>query len=50
MSAPLVSAERSAKVADIVALMLKKNISSVPVLDKGKLAGIVTRSSLVNAL
>jgi CBS domain-containing protein len=30
--------------------MLKKNISSVPVMDKGKLAGIVTRSSLVNAL
>jgi CBS domain-containing protein len=30
--------------------MLKKNISSLPVLDKGKLFGVVTRRSLVNAL
>jgi CBS domain-containing protein len=30
--------------------MLKKNISSVPVMDNGKLAGIITRQSLVNAL
>jgi predicted transcriptional regulator len=50
MSAPLISVERTAKVADAVALMLKKNISSVPVMDKGKLAGVVTRRSLVNAL
>jgi len=44
MSSPLLSVERTAKVSDVVALMLKKNISSVPVMDKGKLAGIVTRS------
>nr|WP_321350847.1 CBS domain-containing protein [uncultured Methanoregula sp.] len=50
MSAPLLSVERSAKAADIVALMLKKNISSLPVMDKGKLFGLVTRRSLVNAL
>jgi CBS domain-containing protein len=50
MSSPLVSIERTATVSDVVTLMLKKNISSVPVMDKGKLAGIVTRSSLVNAL
>jgi len=50
MSSPLLSVERTAKVSDVVALMLKKNISSVPVMDKGKLAGIVTRSSLVKAL
>jgi predicted transcriptional regulator len=50
MSAPLLSVERTARVSDVVALMLKKNISSVPVMDKGKLAGIVTRASLVNAL
>ena len=50
MSAPLLSVERTAKVSDVVDLMLKKNISSVPVMDRGKLAGIVTRSSLVNAL
>jgi predicted transcriptional regulator len=50
MSSPLVSVERTATVSDVVALMLKKNISSVPIMDKGRLAGIVTRSSLVNAL
>jgi predicted transcriptional regulator len=50
MSAPLISVEKTAKVADVVATMLKKNISSVPVMEKGKLAGIVTRRSLVNAL
>jgi predicted transcriptional regulator len=50
MSAPLLSVERTAKISDVIDLMLKKNISSVPVMDKGKLAGIVTRSSLVNAL
>jgi CBS domain-containing protein len=50
MSMPLLSVERTATIADVVKMMLKKNISSVPVTDKGKLAGIVTRSSLVNAL
>jgi predicted transcriptional regulator len=50
MSAPLISAERTAKVADVVATMLKKNISAVAVLETGKLAGFVTRRSLVNAL
>lgn len=50
MSAPLVSVERTAHAADVVALMLKKNISSLPVMDKGKLFGLVTRRSLVNAL
>jgi predicted transcriptional regulator len=50
MSAPLISVERTAKVQDVVALMLKKNISALPVLEKGKLAGVVTRRSLVNAL
>jgi predicted transcriptional regulator len=50
MSAPLVSVDRTAKVPDVVAVMQKKNISSVPVMDKGKLAGIVTWRSLVGAL
>jgi len=50
MSSPLLSVDRTASVADVVKVMLKKNISSMPVMDKGKLAGIVTRSSLVNAL
>ncbi|WP_321506102.1 CBS domain-containing protein [uncultured Methanoregula sp.] len=50
MSSPLISVERTTKTADVVALMLKKNISSLPVMDKGKLFGVVTRRSLVNAL
>ncbi|MFA5267259.1 MAG: CBS domain-containing protein [Methanoregula sp.] len=50
MSSPLVSIDRKAKVSDVVTMMLKKNISSLPVMDNGKLAGMVTRSSLVNAL
>ena len=50
MSAPLISVEKTATAADVIQTMLKKNISSVPVMEKGKLAGIVTRHSLVNAL
>jgi len=50
MSSPLISIERTATAADVAALMLKKNISSLPVMDNGKLFGVVTRRSLVNAL
>jgi CBS domain-containing protein len=50
MSAPLVSVDRSASIAAIVDLMLKKNISSVPVIENGRVIGIVSRDSLVNAL
>jgi len=50
MTAPLISVDPSASVSAVIDLMLKKNISSVPVVDKGRLAGIVTRRSLVNAL
>jgi CBS domain-containing protein len=50
MSAPLISIEKSAAASDVVATMLKKGISAVPVMDNGKLAGMVTRHSLVNAL
>jgi len=34
----------------VIELMAKKNISTVPLTDKGKLAGLVTRRSLVQAL
>jgi len=50
MTAPLISVDPSASVSAVIDLMLKKNISSVPVMDKGRLAGIITRRSLVNAL
>lgn len=50
MTSPLVSVDTTASVPAVIELMLKKNISSVPVMDKGRLSGIVTRRSLVNAL
>jgi predicted transcriptional regulator len=50
MSSPLISVDRKADISATIDLMLKKNISSVPVMDNGKLSGIITRQSLVNAL
>ncbi len=50
MTSPIITIDRSAKIPDVVSLMLKKNISSLPVVDKAHLAGIITRQSLVNAL
>jgi predicted transcriptional regulator len=50
MSSPIISTDRMAKVSDIIDMMLKKNISSIPVAEKGRLIGMVTRRSLVNAL
>jgi CBS domain-containing protein len=50
MTAPLISVDPTASVSAVIELMLKKNISSVPVMDKGRLTGIITRRSLVNAL
>jgi predicted transcriptional regulator len=50
MTSPVISIGRTAKVSDIIDIMLKKNISSVPVAEKGRLIGMVTRRSLVNAL
>jgi CBS domain-containing protein len=50
MTSPLFTIDRKTKMSDIVSMMLKKNISSIPVVDKGKLVGIITRRSLVNAL
>jgi predicted transcriptional regulator len=50
MSSPVISVDRSAKVSEIFDIMLKKNISSVPVAEKGKIVGMVTKRSLVNAL
>ena len=50
MSAPLIMVERTAPVSGVIDMMVKKNISSIPVMDKGRLSGIITRSSLVNAM
>ncbi len=50
MSAPLLTVERTAAVTGVIDTMIKKNISSIAVIDGGKLFGIITRRSLVNAL
>jgi CBS domain-containing protein len=50
MSTPLISVERTATSSDVIKTMLKKGFSAIPVMDQGKLVGIVTRHSLVNAL
>jgi len=50
MSAPLLFVERNAAVSGVIDTMVKKNISSIAVMDKSKLFGIITRRSLVNAM
>jgi CBS domain-containing protein len=50
MTGSVYSVDRGTDVGEIIDLMLKKNISSVPVTDQGKLCGMVTRGSLINAL
>ena len=50
MSTPVVTIDRSRPVAEAIDAMQKKNISAIPVTDKGKLVGIISRRSLVNAI
>ena len=50
MSSPIVSVPLTAPVLEVVNIMTKKNISTLPVSDNGKIVGIVTRKALVNAL
>jgi CBS domain-containing protein len=50
MTSPVLSVDRGTDIGEIIDLMLKKNISSMPVTDQGRLCGIVTRYSLLNSL
>jgi predicted transcriptional regulator len=50
MTSPFISVDLTAQVSEVIELMLKKNFSSVPVMENGKPVGIITRRSLVNAL
>ena len=50
MSTPLITVDADTDVSDVIDLMLKKNISSVPIVESGGIAGIVTRNSLIQAL
>ncbi|NLA39378.1 MAG: CBS domain-containing protein [Methanomicrobiales archaeon] len=50
MSTPLITVDAGTDVSDVIDLMLKKSISSIPITENGKIAGIVTRNSLIQAL
>jgi len=50
MTTPILTIDRNSRIAEVISMMLKKNISSIPVMDKGNLVGIITRRSLVQAL
>ncbi len=50
MTTPLISVDANTDVSDVIDLMLKKNISSVPITQGDRIAGLVTRNSLVQAL
>ncbi len=50
MSTDVVSASPTVDVVDLVAVMLEHGVRSIPVVDTGRLVGIVTRRDLVRAL
>ena len=50
MSTPVITIDRNRQVGEAVDIMQKKNIGAVPVTEKGKLVGLVTRRSLVKGL
>jgi len=50
MSTPLISVDANTDISKVIDLMLKKNISSVPITQGDRIAGLVTRNSLVQAL
>lgn len=50
MTPDVFSAAPSASLAEIVGLMIENNIKNVPIIQAGKLVGIVTRTDLLRAL
>ncbi|HLG20500.1 MAG TPA: pyridoxal-phosphate dependent enzyme [Bdellovibrionota bacterium] len=46
----VISAERGANVREVVAMMKKSSISQLPVLDRGKLVGLISEVDLLNAM
>lgn len=50
MTSPVMCIDAGAGIDEVVDLMLSKAISSIPITSKGKIAGLVTRSSLIRAL
>jgi CBS domain-containing protein len=50
MSSPVIALEKSASLTTVIDLMLRKNVSAIPITEERKLVGLVTRASLVQAL
>ncbi len=50
MSSPIVSVNSDESIDAVIDLIIEKNISSVPVLDNGRLTGLVTKQALISAL
>lgn len=49
MSAPAITIEASRPVHEAAALMVRESVNRLPVLDQGRLVGIVTRADIVRA-
>lgn len=50
MSTPVITVDRDRPVTEAIELMLKKNISGVPVMEGGSIVGMLTKESLVKTL
>ncbi|MBW6518216.1 MAG: CBS domain-containing protein [ANME-2 cluster archaeon] len=50
MSSPVVTADVSDSLETVASRMVKHNINRMPVLDKGKLVGIVTRQDIISGM
>lgn len=50
MSSPTITLNKNDSIEKVLNLIVEKNISSVPIVDNGRLAGLVTKQSLVSAL
>ncbi len=50
MSTPIITVDSEASIKDVVELMLRNNISHIPVREKNKLIGIISDEDLLEAL
>jgi CBS domain-containing protein len=50
MSADVITASPAASLAEVVELMTRHHVKRIPVVDDGKVVGIITRSDLTRAL